>query len=62
MARLFPAATTRCDSFSRWWSRATRQVRKLSDLPGLALAAAGPAMLDEHGTNPAVHFNRKTLA
>ena len=62
VTRLFPTAATRCDSFSRWWSRATRQVRTLSDLPGLALAAAAPAMPDGRGTDPAAHFNRKTLA
>ena len=42
VARLFPAVATRCDSFSRWWSRATRQVRKVSDLPGLSPAPADP--------------------
>ena len=57
VARLFPAVATRCDSFSRWWSRATRQLGKISDLPGLALAAAGPAALAEHGVDPAVHLD-----
>ena len=40
--RLFPAVATRCDSFSRWWSRATRQVRQISDLPGLSPLPAAP--------------------
>ena len=41
-ARLFPAVATRCDSFSRWWSRATRELHKVSDLPGLNPTAADP--------------------
>ena len=60
VARLFPTVATRCDSFSRWWSRATRQLCKVIDLPGLALAAAGPATRDERGANPAVDLDRKT--
>ena len=60
VARLFPAVTSPCDSFSRWWSRATRQVRKLSDLPGLAPDAGGAAGLHPCPEDVAFDPNRKT--
>jgi deoxyribodipyrimidine photo-lyase len=45
--RLFPAVGGLCASFSTWWSRSTRGMRRLNDLPGLAApsarAAAGSA-------------------
>jgi deoxyribodipyrimidine photo-lyase len=34
-ARLFPAVDGLCNSFSHWWARATREVKRLGDLPGL---------------------------
>jgi deoxyribodipyrimidine photo-lyase len=44
--RLFPPVDRLCSSFSAWWSRSTRGLRWLSDLPGLAALparrAAGP--------------------
>ena len=30
--QLFPSVATRCDSFSRWWTRATRGMRQADDL------------------------------
>lgn len=33
---LFPATERVCGSFSQWWYRATRNARRLADLPGLA--------------------------
>ncbi len=35
-ARLFPEVGTVCNSFSHWWARATRDVKRVPDLPGLA--------------------------
>lgn len=32
---LFPEPAERCDSFSKWWSRATRGLARLEQLPGL---------------------------
>ena len=43
--RLFAEVGTPCPSFSAWWSRCTRGVQTLADLPGLAALAttdAGP--------------------
>ena len=31
---LFPAVDRRCDSFSQWWTRATRGMRTAADLLG----------------------------
>ncbi len=42
--RLFPEVDRPCGSFSAWWTQVTRELRHLSDLPGLrALARQGPA-------------------
>jgi deoxyribodipyrimidine photo-lyase len=42
--RLFAAVERPCASFSTWWNRATRGLRQLSELPGLAaVSAPGPA-------------------
>lgn len=44
--RLFAEVNRPCASFSTWWNRATRGLRRLSDLPGLQAlvghSAAGP--------------------
>jgi deoxyribodipyrimidine photo-lyase len=42
VSRLFVEADRPCSSFSAWWSRVTRGVRGLGDLPGLAGLSAGP--------------------
>ena len=41
--RLFPDVDRPCSSFSLWWSRSTRGLRTLADLPGLAALDAGSA-------------------
>ncbi len=52
--RLFPAVDQPCASFSGWWTRATRGLHRLQDLPGLAAlvdaGSAGP--LFDTGTRP----------
>jgi deoxyribodipyrimidine photo-lyase len=42
-ALLFAPQDRLCGSFSQWWTRATRGVQRLADLPGLAALRAQPA-------------------
>ena len=54
---LFADVARPCGSFSRWWKEATRGVRSLHDLPGLAaIAAARPDGSHAPWTPPAKPF------
>lgn len=59
--RLFPPVDRPCASFSSWWNRSTRDVRQLSDLPGLAaqlVNGAAPPLFDQAiDTHPAPSGN-----
>jgi deoxyribodipyrimidine photo-lyase len=37
---LFPPVSSRCDSFSRWWARASRGLRSAADLLAVNEVAA----------------------
>ena len=39
---LFAEVHQACSSFSKWWTRSTRGIETLNDLPGLAEISAGP--------------------
>jgi deoxyribodipyrimidine photo-lyase len=52
--RLFGQVDRPCTSFSTWWNRVTRGVRRLSDLPGMSasLAHGATGLLFEHAVAP----------
>ena len=60
VARLFSSVAAPCASFSKWWSRATRQVRQVGDLPGLAHTLAAPTTAARQPVAPAIHVDRST--
>ena len=45
---LFPCVNTPCDSFSRWWSRVTRGLQTMSELPGLRACDDATTKGDDH--------------
>ena len=59
--RLFPAVATPCGSFSKWWSRATRQVRQVGDLPGLSRAPVDLGTADVRAFPATDQLHRNTL-
>ena len=59
--RLFPAVATPCGSFSKWWSRATRQARKVGDLPGLSRAPVDLGTADVRAFPATDQLHRNTL-
>ena len=52
---LFAEVTRPCSSFSQWWTRTTRGITQLHDLPGLASLSAGP--LFDHPSESTPHDN-----
>ena len=55
---LFPEVRLHCRSFSNWWNRATRGMKTLNDLPGLAALAAGGSAGPLFDTAPVANPNR----
>ncbi|BDT66948.1 hypothetical protein os1_11150 [Comamonadaceae bacterium OS-1] len=52
---LFAEVARPCTSFSQWWTRTTRGISQLHDLPGLASLSAGP--LFDHPSESTPHDN-----